>query len=545
MTPLRVILRMIWHDQRLPMLLGALLGFAVLAMGVALLGLSGWFISAAAIAGLAGSAATFNVFVPSALIRFLAFGRTAARYGERVMTHDATLRALEDLRVRLLRATLAAPLARMLALRGSETLNRMSADIDALDGVPLRLALPLAAGLSVMLAVLALLAWIVTPAVAVVVVGGWMLAAAVIALGLRRTARASRLAEAAQQAFRTRMIDLIQARMDLAVYGELQAQVTHVMMAESRRQACRQTLDRADRWAGAGLVATGSIVAGLALFLGASGASRGDLPVPLVLVGVLAAVALGDAVAPLRRLISDHGRMASAARRVVGELRDEDPTVAPTSVAGVGISVRGLTLHRGDRAVLPVRGLAFDAGPGETVAICGPSGSGKSSLLFACAGLLAVPRGQVAVCGRDITDWQETSLRVTLALVPQRSAVLSGSVAEVLRLADPAAADDGLWRALDAVALDRVIRNRGGLSMRVGPRGEGLSGGELRRLVLARALLRRPAVLLLDEPTEGLEDRTARRVLEGIRVMLPEAAILMASHREAETAAAARIIQLR
>lgn len=248
MNPLRHVLKLIWREQRRPMLVGAFLGFAVLTMGLALLGLSGWFISAAAFAGLAGSAATFNVFVPSALIRFLAFGRTAARYGERLTTHDATLRALEGLRLHLLRAALVAPLARILTLRGSVALNRLTADVDALDGATLRLALPVTAGLSALLAAFASLWWLVAPTIAMAVVGGWILiSGATLALGLRYAGRASRRAETAQQGFRTRMVDLIQARADLAVYGELQAQVAHLMKAEQRRQDDRRKLDRAER----------------------------------------------------------------------------------------------------------------------------------------------------------------------------------------------------------------------------------------------------------------------------------------------------------
>jgi len=97
---------------------------------------------------------------------------------------------------------------------------------------------------------------------------------------------------------------------------------------------------------------------------------------------------------------------------------------------------------------------------------------------------------------------------------------------------------------LDAVALGRLIRGRGGLGMMLGPRGEGLSGGEARRLTLARALLRRPALLLLDEPTEGLDDATAKMVLAGLRAYLPDAMIVLASHHPREAATADRIIAL-
>ncbi|MCB1357101.1 MAG: ATP-binding cassette domain-containing protein, partial [Maritimibacter sp.] len=117
--------------------------------------------------------------------------------------------------------------------------------------------------------------------------------------------------------------------------------------------------------------------------------------------------------------------------------------------------------------------------------------------------------------------------------------------AENLRLAAPDAPDDALWVALEATALADTIRARGGLSLRLGARGAGLSGGEARRLVLARALLRRPAVLVLDEPTEGLDTATSARVMAGLRTALPHAALLVAAHRDTEKQAASRVIELR
>lgn len=124
MTALWAIFRLILRDQHTGILRGIALSLIVLVMGVALLGLSGWFITAAAAAGLAGAGAVFDVFRPSAMVRFLALGRAAARYGERMLTHDATLRALETLRLRVLAAHLSAPYATMIRVRGAQVLNR-------------------------------------------------------------------------------------------------------------------------------------------------------------------------------------------------------------------------------------------------------------------------------------------------------------------------------------------------------------------------------------------------------------------------------------
>ncbi|WP_376870248.1 amino acid ABC transporter ATP-binding/permease protein [Albirhodobacter sp. R86504] len=546
MRALWSIFRVIVQDQRTAMLRGAVLSVVVLAMGAALLGLSGWFITAAAAAGLAGTGAVFDVFRPSATVRFLALGRAAARYGERMLTHDATLRALESLRLRVLASHLAAPYPRMIKARGAQALNRLTADIDALDGVPLRLVLPMLAGLAVLGVALVMLWILVAPEVALWVVGGYLFGAATIFGWMARvTIPLSRRAEVAAQAFRTRLIDMIRGRRDLAVFGRLVAQNDAVQEAEQRRLGQRRQLDLAERRAGAALVMLASVVAAGALGIGLALAGSGQIEPAFAALGFFAALALAETLAPLRRAVSDLGRMADAARRVGRDLADPAPkgdTPRAPSNAG-GLHVNGLTLLRsGTRAPL-VHDISVAIRAGETVAITGASGSGKSTLLLAIAGLHAIEAGEILLGSQDVRDWSEADLRSHLTLLPQRSALMAGTAAEALRLASPAE-DARLWEVLAAVKLDAVVAAKGGLSMRIGARGEGISGGEARRLALARALLRAPKVLLLDEPTEGLDDPTARAVLQGIRTILPDAAILIAAHRGAETEFADRLIAL-
>lgn len=548
MSALWHLFRLILRDQRPAMLRGAALTLTVLLAGAALLGLSGWFITAAAAAGLAGLGAVFDVFRPSAMVRLLALGRAAARYGERVLTHDATLRALETLRLRLLQGYLRADWQRAVRLRGAQALNRLTADVDALDGVPLRLVLPLAAGLATVLTVFAAV-WALSglQVAACILVGHLAAASLVLWRAARRAAPVSRRAEQAAQAFRSRLIDLIAARRDLAVHGRLVAQAGAVAGAEDRRRALRHDLDRTEAAAGAALSAAAGLVAAGALWLGMEQAAAGTLSPAIAAMGFFIALALTEALAPLRRAAADLGRMAEAARRIERDLRPRLDRTAPAGRSGTGgtLAIGDLRLARpgGDRMI--VSGLSLTVEPGESVALTGASGSGKSTLLLAVAGLLPVAGGKIVLGGLPVGDWDEPALREALTLVPQRSRLMAGTVAEALRLGSPGVPDSDLWAALQAVRLEGVIHARGGLELRLGPRGDGLSGGEAQRLVLARALLRRPRFLLLDEPVEGLDTDTARAVMRGIRVFLPDAAILTASHRAEETDMADRKISLR
>ena len=539
------IFRLILQEQPAALWRGAVLSCVVLLMGAALLGLSGWFITAAAAAGLAGMGAVFDVFRPSAMVRFLALGRAAARYGERILTHDATLRALESLRVRLLAGLVAAPYPRMIRIRGAQALNRLTADIDALDGISLRLVLPGMAGLMAQAAAFAVIWALVGLPVALWILVGYVAGgAAVFWRTTHKTARLSRRAEAAAQGFRSRLIDLINARRDLAVQGRLVAQADLVLSADDRRRELRMHQDHAERLAGAALQMLGTLVAGGTLWLGMTMAQSGSITAPFAALGFFAALALAETVAPLRRAATDMGRMAEAARRVSRDL--SAPLLEPSagSIASGSLRVDAVTLHRPLSDIPVIENLSLDVQPGETVALTGPSGSGKSTLLLAAAGLHPVAEGRITLGGLPISEWDEASLRSAVTLLPQRSALMSGTVADALHLAAPNSDDETLWQALEHVHLSQFLDCRNGLNTMIGARGEGLSGGEARRLVLARVLLRRPGVLLLDEPTEGLDDATAKTVLSGVRLALPDAAILLAAHRGVEKDFADRIVRL-
>ncbi|WP_233487438.1 thiol reductant ABC exporter subunit CydC [Thalassovita gelatinovora] len=537
---------LMWRAERRSFLRGLFLSVLVLLMGAALLGLSGWFITAAAAAGLAGAGAVFDVFRPSAMVRLLALGRTVTRYGERLASHDATLRALSGLRIRLLQGTLQLPFRSIERLRANTFLNRVMADIDALDGLALRLVLPGLAGMSaILLAGLAL--WVlVSPGIAAVVVLGYVFGPlAVFFVGLRYADKPARLAEAAMQALRTRLIDLIAAREDLTVYGQLSKTRDHVGIAQDRHRTARNRLDRVERRAGFSLDLVGSAVTAATLGLGLTLAHGQAISPAQAAIGVFVALALAEAVAPVQRALTETGRMIQAARRVAPSIAEDSPLAAnPMPMLGGSAELRfDRVQYRRGLGQQPVfTTLSFSVAPGETVALTGASGSGKSTILLMAAGCLSPSSGAVTLGGVSIDGQSDDTLQERVTLVPQRHALIAGTVAENLRLAAPLATDAMLWQALNAVSLDQVVQQKGGLEARLGFRGDGLSGGESRRLSLARAVLRKPSILLLDEPTEGLDTATAASVMAGLRKALPQTAFLLAAHRSVEIAAADRVV---
>ncbi|TCO73995.1 amino acid ABC transporter ATP-binding/permease protein [Rhodovulum euryhalinum] len=552
MTHLLHILRLIWRAQPAALIRGTALAVTVVAAGVALLGLSGWFITAAGAAGLAGIGIAFNVFQPSAAVRFLALGRTAARYGERMLTHDATLKSLKDIRVGLLRGVLDLPFQRLARLRGAETMNRLVADVDALDGIALRLFIPAVSAAVVYLGTFLVLWWLTDLILAAWIVFSFTCGTGLVLLWTGRHALApSRRAEKALQAFRIRLIDLLRARDDLVVYGRLPDQAEAVGAAERRLRENLDAVDRLERRAGMMLALTTTLSAGTALWLGGALVERGAISPAQAALGFFAALALSETVQPVRRGLADLGRMLDAARRVRRLLPETGAAPAPAVPTGPAprpgtpaLELDGTTYRHPGAETPVIDGFALRVAPGESVALTGASGRGKSTVLALAAGLIAPDAGRILISGRPLADLSETQLRAEVTYLPQRSMLLGASFYDMLALGVPGLDETDALAVLEAVALSSTVAGRGGLHSPLSENGAGLSGGEQRRLALARALLRRPRLLLLDEPTEGLDRPTAIRVLAGIREVLPQAAILTASHRRAERDWADRLIRM-
>lgn len=543
---LRIFVR-VWLPHARGLALGSLLSVLVLVAGIALLGLSGWFITATGIAGLAGVGVAFDVFRPSAAIRFLALGRAAARYGERVLTHDATLQGLAELRGQLLAAMTRAPLRKLAALNGSERLNHLTLDVDALDGLALRLVIPLFSAFLIVSLFLMMLwqieGWVVAAWQGASYTLGLLLALSVM---LKTSLRPSRLAHKALQAVRLRFIDLMRARSELAVSGQLGLQRAAVLDAQSRLQRDQAGVDLVERLSGMLLAMASTVAVAGSLYLGIHLTEAKMIDPALAALGFFGALAVGEIITPIHRGVSELGRMLDAARRVDGQMADERECRAPSEPARAQavdpsvLRLEGVDYSSFGRVIL--KDFSFAVGAGETVALIGPSGIGKSTALFLAMGQLPPDSGRILLDGREIGTLDDSTLFSLAAMLPQRSALMSGSIMDALRLARPEVDEAEAWRVLAAAGLDGVIAAKGGLGFTLGEGGTGLSGGERRRLALARVLLRRPRLLLLDEPTEGLDEKTALEVLSGIRGLLPDAAILMASHRLQEVEFADRVL---
>lgn len=528
LSHLRPVLAFFIGQRRNALLGGALLAAVTVLSGVALLGLSGWFITATAIAGLSSATAlVFDVFAPSAGIRLLALGRTASRYGERLVTHDVTLRLLAGLRERLFRGWAEPGAAHLLLRRPARLLFRLTADIDALDSLYLRVLVPMAAALGTAVVVALALA-LLHPALGLGA-GAWLLLAGLglpVVAALRAFKPARRRAHASE-ALRARAIDLVAGQTDLVMAGRLPAQCAALASADSRQAESDDALNRIDTSVGIGFgLASALLLSGMLLAVAAL-AEAGRIGAPVAALGVLIALAALEPFASLRRGALELGRTLFAARRISPRLAPAEamPLTISPSMPGLAARLDGVVVRHEGAALAVLADISLSLRRGETVAIVGPSGAGKSTLLGVIAGEIKPADGGVEA--------------LPATLLTQRSELFQDSLRDNLLLADPAADDARLLAALaSAGLLADVEALPAGLDTRLGENGLGLSGGQARRLTLARLILRDTPLWLLDEPTEGLDGATARDVMARLRIAGEGRCVVIATHvrREAEHA---------
>lgn len=496
--------------------LGMLLAFLTLCASIGLLTLSGWFLSAAGIAGLTIARETFNYMLPGAFVRGFAMGRTAGRWGERVVSHNATFKLLTDLRIFFFSKL--APLipGRVSNLRDADLLNRLVADIDSMDHVYLRLISPMVVGTLGIAGLTAVLCWFDMTL-------GLTLGAILLALLLCWPVLFYKLgkrngAELTQHRAQLRIaaLDWLQGYSELTLFGAETRYRTAIGEAQQRLMHNQYFNAHFSGLAQALLMLANGWTLVLMLWLAADGVG-GNPPDPMIALVAFATMASVELLMPIAGAFQHLGQTLSSARRLNEVILSEPEVRFPTEpVAHSGefsIAYNNVSFRYPDSEKMALQNVNLFIPAGSRIAIVGQTGSGKSTLLQLLNRYWDVQSGSIEIAGQPLTQWNESQLRQTLSVVSQRVDILNGSLRDNLLMASPQASDETISQVLNEVGLGNLL-DHDGLNAWLGDGGRQLSGGEKRRIGIARALLHDAPILLLDEPTEGLDKQTEQQIMQ-------------------------------
>ena len=521
---------------------GIALQAVVILSNVGLLALSGWFIAAMALAGL--GRAPIEYFAPAAAIRALAIIRTVGRYGERLVTHEATFRLLAGLRVWLYAALEPLAPAALQTRRGGDLLSRVRADVDSLDNFFLRVLAPTAAA-AITVCALVVFLFVFSPPAAAILASGLLAAGVVLPLGALRLGRVP-----GQRAVTTRA----ELRADLADFvgglGELllaraehrqaatAAALNFSLIRQQRRQMRIASIANALCGLAARLALWGALVVAI------PGVRAGHLTGPVLAMVALFVLASFEAVAPLPAAWSALGESLAAARRIF-ELARAAPAIAEPPAGAprpdhVPIRIRDLRMRYAPGSAYALDGVTLDIPEGAAIGIVGASGAGKTSLFNVLLRFWDY-EGEVSIGGTPLRALDGDAARALFGVVSQQTHLFNRSVRDNLLIARPGASDAELMAALTAAHLAAdIARLPAGLDTLAGENGQRFSGGQARRLAIARALLKNAPILLLDEPTEGLDAASEGAVLDALAVLMRGRTTLLITHR----LAALRIVDM-
>ncbi|WP_255545998.1 thiol reductant ABC exporter subunit CydD [Glaciihabitans sp. dw_435] len=525
--------------------LAIFLGVLAALFAVALTAVSGWLIVRAS-----GHPSMMYLMVAIVGVRFFGVGRSALRYAERLVTHDAIFASVTVLRMRLWGALAAKGTTSRKLLRGGTALDYLVVTADQVRDLSPRVILPPIIGVLTGVAAIIATQMLHAPAVALLV--AYLLVCLVVApaIALWGDRRASRGQLLIRSEVTRRFASLLAAAGDLranAVDGAVRERVRDLDAAagkDAKRSAWALGLG------GAVIVAASCAASVLMLIVSAPAVAAGTLPGETVAVLVLLPLGLMEPLLSVVDAVQQWPALAQAVRRLA-PFRAA-PVVADAGIdlpgSVTGIELRDISARWPDAPETVFSGLSAVATPGDWLVVTGPSGSGKSTLLTVLLGHLTPSRGAYLVDGADSGDLNPASLRRHIAWAPQEGHLFDSTLRANLLLArahDDAPDDEEMFDALDRVGLADFVRTLPrGLDTRVGSEGDELSGGQRQRVAVARTLLTRAEVVLLDEPTAHLDVDAAHDMMRDLRDGLASQITVLVTHHADDLRATDTVLTL-
>ena len=524
----------LFRFAKLPLILGLLLMILGLGSSMALLTVSGWFLAATAIAGLG---TLFNFFYPSASVRGLAIGRTVARYFEKLVTHDATFRILAKLRVQVFSKIIPLSPAVLNRYRNSDLLNRLVSDVDTLDSLYLRLLAPFFSAVFVITAMTIGLSFINAPLALGLGTFLLLLLIAIPTIFYRLGQQFGERLIQTRAAYRTQFLEFIQAQAELLLFNAEDRLKAKMVTIEKNWQADQDKEAKLSGFSTALVMfLNGLLVCGMLWFSSQADFGDDEYRMAFIALFTFAALAAVEIIMPLGAAFLHIGQVIAAANRVT-EIVEQKPLVEFNDNAKFEekvnlISAKDLSFAYPEQEDPVLKNLTLDLHQGQKIAILGKTGSGKSTLLQLLVRNYDTNQGELLLAEKPISAYSENTLRNQMCFLTQRVHVFSDTLRQNLQFARlEKISDEKMTEVLNQVGLGKLLEQEQGLNLWLGDGGRPLSGGEQRRLGLARILLNNAPILLLDEPTEGLDRETERRILRLILQHAENKTLIMVTHR--------------
>ena len=520
---------------KLPLFLGLVLMITGLASSIGLLTTSGWFLAATAIAGLG---TLFNFFYPSASVRGLAISRTLFRYFEKLVTHDATFRILAKLRVQVFEKIIPLSPAVLNRYRNSDLLNRLVSDVDTLDSLYLRLIAPFITAIFVILVMCIGLSFVNAPLALGLGVSLLLLVLVIPTIFYQMGKKFGDKLVHSRALYRTQFLEFIQAQAELLLFNAEDKLKDNMAKTEANWQADQQKEANLSGFSTALSLFLNSLIIAAMLWF-SSQAEFGSDEYRMAFIALFTFAALGsfEILMPLGSAFLHIGQVIASAERVT-DIIEQQPLVAFNGKAEFDqnattlIEAKDLSFTYPERQNRALENLNLTIQKGKKVAILGKTGSGKSTLLQLLVRNYDANQGELSLAGKPISDYAEDTLRSQFCFLTQRVHVFSDTLRQNLQFASAVnISDEKMIEVLNQVGLGKLLEQEQGLDIWLGDGGRPLSGGEQRRLGLARILLNDAPILLLDEPTEGLDRETERQILRLILAHAENKTLIMVTHR--------------
>lgn len=534
-------------------LIAALLGIMTALSVIGLLMTSGWFISAAAMAGMVALGShSFNYLVPAAIIRVMAMVRTAGRYGEMMVSHHAVFGLLQRLRVRFFNQFARLPLANLSStLQSTHAMHRLTHDIEVLNELPLRVVSPwLVATTASLLVATLLYQYEVNPVlIAIFLIAGLMLPAMLT----WRSIKHARAQQALAESRRVSLLNPLSALTHLLIWQRWQSELTAFNSVDTQHTHQQKRIQRAQslvmlimQWLIAAVLVgllvgfyhtplVISVPMLLALFLGIMGMT--DLLAPLV----THSLALGNSLAAKHQL----NELLNPSLQPSHHL-NHDLAPLPIDVARLNaplILIINQLAGKMPQAIVGFKAISLTATQDIPVLLTGRSGAGKSTLLQVLAHELAPQQGSIELNGIDWLALQNTP--ALTGYLGQQIDIFDQTLATNLRLGSTDASDEQLWQVLGKVGLKDWARSQPlQLQTPLGEYGQAISGGQARRIALARLLLTPKKILLLDEPFAGLDKKSREAMWQMLVQHQQQGILIIVTHHLWQTECPINIVQL-